>query len=144
MSDGYWTNTARSWLGQGLAMGWGDELEARLRTLSGDETYEEELAAINESYNQYSAENPGASLTGEIVGGFIPTAAALIATPFTGGATAPVAAAPVNSVVVVVASPGYQDGGPSLFPCHDQRRCFQHGRVVRVARRGRKGGGHIV
>jgi len=93
MSDGYWTNTARSWLGQGLAMGWGDELEARLRTLSGDETYEEELAAINESYNQYSAENPGASLTGEIVGGFIPTAAALIATPFTGGATAPVAAA---------------------------------------------------
>ena len=93
MSDGYWTNTARSWLGQGLAMGWGDELEARLRTLSGDETYEEELAAINESYNQYSAENPGASLTGEIVGGFIPTAAALIATPFTGGAAAPVAAA---------------------------------------------------
>lgn len=93
MSDGYWTNTARSWLGQGLAMGWGDELEARLRTLSGDETYEEELAAINESYNQYAAENPGASLTGEIVGGFIPTAAALIATPFTGGATAPVAAA---------------------------------------------------
>ena len=93
MSDGYWTNTARSWLGQGLAMGWGDELEARLRTMSGDETYEEELAAINESYNQYSAENPGASLTGEIVGGFLPTAAALIATPFTGGAAAPVAAA---------------------------------------------------
>ena len=93
MADGYWTNTARSWLGQGLAMGWGDELEARLRTMSGDETYEEELAAINESYDQYAAENPGASLTGEIVGGFLPTAAALIATPFTGGAAAPVAAA---------------------------------------------------
>ena len=54
MADNYWGNTARAVLGQGLAMGWGDELEAKIRTMSGDETYEEELAMIADSYDVYA------------------------------------------------------------------------------------------
>lgn len=92
MADGYWKNTARSWLGQGLAMGWGDELEARIRAI-GPETYEDELNKIAAQYGDFRDENPGAALTGELVGGFIPTLASYVATPFTGGAAAPIAAA---------------------------------------------------
>jgi hypothetical protein len=51
MSDNYWANVARASLGQGLALGWGDELEARIRAMSGDETYQEELAMINADYS---------------------------------------------------------------------------------------------
>ena len=43
MADNYWGTSARALLGQGSAMAWGDELEAKIRTMSGDETYEEEL-----------------------------------------------------------------------------------------------------
>ena len=50
MADNYFGNLARATLGQGLAMGWGDELEAKLRSLRGPETYEEELAMIQDSY----------------------------------------------------------------------------------------------
>ena len=93
MADNYWGNTARAVLGQGLAMGWGDELEAKLRTMSGDETYEEELAMIADSYTQFSDENPMTAIGGEIAGSFLPTVAAYAAAPFTGGATAPLAVA---------------------------------------------------
>jgi len=95
MADNYWGNMSRAVLGQGLAMGWGDELEARIRTMSGDETYEEELNMINDSYDQFSEDNPASAILGEIGGGFIPMAASMIATPFTGGAAAPIAAANV-------------------------------------------------
>lgn len=93
MADNYWGNTARAVLGQGLAMGWGDELEAKIRTMSGDETYEEELAMIADSYDVYADENPLTAIGGEIAGSLLPTAAAYLATPFTGGATAPLAIA---------------------------------------------------
>ena len=93
MADNYWGNTARAALGQGLAMGWGDELEAKIRTMSGDETYEEELAMIADSYDSYAEENPGTALGAEIAGSFIPTIAAYALAPFTGGATAPLAVA---------------------------------------------------
>jgi len=92
-TDNYWGNTARAVLGQGLAMGWGDELEAKIRTMSGDETYEEELAMIANSYDSYADENPMTALGGEIAGSFLPTVAAYAAAPFTGGATAPLAIA---------------------------------------------------
>ena len=93
MADNYWGNTARAVLGQGLAMGWGDELEAKIRTMSGDETYEEELAMIADSYKPYAEENPLTAIGGEIAGSLLPTAAAYLAAPFTGGATAPLAIA---------------------------------------------------
>ena len=93
MANNYWGNMSRAVLGQGLAMGWGDELEARIRTLSGDETYEEELNAINESYANFSEENKGAALAGEIAGGFVPLIGSYLATGLTGGAAAPAAIA---------------------------------------------------
>lgn len=93
MANNYWGNSARAFLGQGAAMAWGDELEAKLRTMSGDETYEQELAMIADSYDAYEDENPKTALGLEIAGSFLPTAAAYLAAPFTGGATAPIAAA---------------------------------------------------
>ena len=93
MADNYWGNSARALLGQGLAMGWGDELEAKIRTMSGDETYEQELAMIADSYDAYEDENSGTALGLEIAGSFLPTVAAYAAAPFTGGATAPLAVA---------------------------------------------------
>ena len=93
MADNYWGNMSRAVLGQGLAMGWGDELEAKIRTLSGDETYEEELDAINKSYNQFSEENQGAALAGEVAGGFVPLIGSYLATGLSGGAAAPAAIA---------------------------------------------------
>ncbi len=85
--DNYYTNTARALFGQGLAMGWGDEIEAKLRSFSGDETYAQELAKINKEYDKYAEENSGLSFGLELAGGFLPTIAALLATPFTGGAS---------------------------------------------------------
>tara|TARA_R110000737_G_C14616927_1_gene492118 strand:- start:193 stop:2304 length:2112 start_codon:yes stop_codon:yes gene_type:complete len=85
MADNYWGNLARAGLGQGLAMGWGDELEAKIRTLSGDETYQEELAMINADYNQFNQDNPYSAGIAEIGGSLVPTAVAALGTPFTGG-----------------------------------------------------------
>ncbi|MFM7010379.1 MAG: hypothetical protein ACKO0Z_13795 [Betaproteobacteria bacterium] len=83
---------ARATLGQGLGMGWGDEAEAWLRSkLSGSKGYESELAKINQEYAQYSKENPFVAPALEFTGGAAPALAAMLATPATGGATAPVA-----------------------------------------------------
>ena len=84
---------ARSVLGQGLGLGWGDEGEAWLRSKLGDERYEDALAEIQASNRAYAENNPIGSIVGEVAGGLIPTAAAYLATPFTGGAAAPAAAA---------------------------------------------------
>jgi len=85
MADNYWGNLARAGLGQGLAMGWGDELESKIRTLSGDETYQEELAMINASYDPFLESNPYSAGIAEIGGSLVPTAISALATPFTGG-----------------------------------------------------------
>ncbi len=78
---------ARNVIGQGLLLGWGDEAEAWVRSKLGEGTYEEAVAEIRAGNEAYSEDSPYASLAGEIVGGLIPTAAALVATPFTGGAS---------------------------------------------------------
>ena len=78
---------ARNVIGQGLLLGWGDEAEAWVRSKLGEGTYEEAVAEIRAGNKAYSEDSPYASLAGEIVGGLIPTAAALVATPFTGGAS---------------------------------------------------------
>jgi len=83
---------ARAVLGQGLGMGWGDEAEAWLRSkLTGSKGYESELAKINQEYAQYSKENPFVAPALEFGGGAAPALAAMLATPVTGGASAPVA-----------------------------------------------------
>jgi hypothetical protein len=73
-------------------MGWGDEAEAWLRSkLAGSKGYESELARINQEYAQYSKENPFVAPALEFGGGAAPALAAMLATPATGGASAPVA-----------------------------------------------------
>ncbi|NCX32147.1 MAG: hypothetical protein EBX18_06515 [Actinobacteria bacterium] len=79
---------------QGLTFNTADEIEAAFRAgaISGPE-YENQLARVRAGIKQYEEQYPGRVFTGELVGGLLPTAAALIAAPFTGGATAPAAAA---------------------------------------------------
>lgn len=84
-------NLVRSILGQGLAMGWGDEAEAWLRSKLGDEEYEKALAEIRGEYGTFSEESPVLSGVGEFTGGAIPAVAAFL-TPG-GQAAAPVAGA---------------------------------------------------
>jgi len=99
---------------QGLTFNTADEIEASMRalmskgmsafdaqqTLSGLVTgekpqsqYDKELARVRAGIKQYEEQYPGRAFTGELVGGLVPTAAALIAAPFTGGATGPAAVA---------------------------------------------------
>ena len=83
----------RSFL-QGLTFNTADEIEAAFKAgaISGPE-YQNQLARVRAGIKQYEEQYPGRSFTGELVGGLVPTAAALIAAPFTGGATAPTAVA---------------------------------------------------
>ena len=86
-------NIARSVLGEGLAMGWGDEAEALVRSKLTDEDYADIIKRIRAQNEAYAEKHPIASLTGEIAGGVLPTIASFAALPFTGGASAPVVAA---------------------------------------------------
>jgi hypothetical protein len=71
-------NLVRSILGQGLAMGWGDEAEAWLRSKLGDEEYEKALTEIRSEYGTFSEESPVLSGVGEIAGGAIPAVASFL------------------------------------------------------------------
>jgi len=77
---------------QGLTFNTADEIEAAFRAgaISGPE-YQNQLSRVRAGIKQYEEQYPGRAFTGELVGGLLPTAAALIAAPFTGGATAPTA-----------------------------------------------------
>ena len=86
-------NFTRALLGQGIGMGWGDEAEAWLRSKVGEETYEQELEKINRGYSEFSQRNPFLTPLTEFAGGVLPMVASYVATPFTGGAAAPAAAA---------------------------------------------------
>jgi len=83
----------RSFL-QGLTFNTADEIEAAFRAgaISGPD-YQNQLARVRTGIKQYEEQYPGRSFAGELVGGLVPTAAALIAAPFTGGATGPAAVA---------------------------------------------------
>jgi hypothetical protein len=82
-------NDARALLGQGVAMGWGDELEAAYRaygpgamqafgatlTTPGaapPPAYDKELAALRAKYAAYAKRNPGRSATLETAGSVLP------------------------------------------------------------------------
>jgi hypothetical protein len=112
---------------QGLTFNTADEIEAGMRalmskgmsafdaqqTLSGLVTgqqpqsqYEKELSRVRAGIKQYEEQYPGRAFTGELVGGLLPTAAALMAAPFTGGATAPAAAAGAARTVAALPTLG--------------------------------------
>jgi len=71
--------------GQGLTFDWGDELVARVKSISPNLSYEEALAFERQMLN-IAREKPG-SLKYELAGSLIPTLVGLSLTPFTGGAS---------------------------------------------------------
>mgnify|MGYP003632146767 CR=1 FL=1 len=95
------TDVARNILGQGLLLGWGDELEGLVRSKFGDETYEDAVKQIRAENETYSTENPYGALAGEIAGGFIPTIGALALTPFTGGSSTALAAGNIGRLATM-------------------------------------------
>jgi hypothetical protein len=56
-------------LAQGATFGFADELESLMKSLSGQGTYEQNLAALELAKQKYGQENPKTALTTEIVGG---------------------------------------------------------------------------
>ena len=82
-NSNYAGNLARA-VGQGITFGFGDELEARFRALTGDRSYDEEVADIRESIEQFRETNPVAAYGSEIVGS-IPTGLGLAGLALRGG-----------------------------------------------------------
>jgi hypothetical protein len=72
-------------------LGWGDEAEAYLRSKVGEREYERELEDIRRGYGEFAQRRPYLSFGAEFAGGALPAVGAALATPATGGATAPVA-----------------------------------------------------
>lgn len=78
---------ARSAVGQGLFFGYGDEIEAKIRSLVGKKTYEELLPEIRASLKAYEQDFPLQSITNEVIGS-IPSG--ILLTLGTGGFATPV------------------------------------------------------
>lgn len=71
-SDGYLANLARTGLGQGALLGFGDEIEAGLTTgfgLLGD--YDKKVANVRGQVRDFADENPMTALAAEIGGGLV-------------------------------------------------------------------------
>jgi hypothetical protein len=65
-------------LGQGLAMGWSDEAEARARSAVSGRSYEDELRQIRREYADFSERNPIGAPLAEFVGGVVPSVAGML------------------------------------------------------------------
>ena len=94
--------------GQGLSFNWSDEAIAGIKALSPNITYEDALSQERE-INRLAREKPG-SLKYEIGGAFIPTIAALAATPFTGGTSAAATAPTWMRLLGIGATQGFAYG----------------------------------
>ena len=79
----YAGNLARA-IGQGVTFGFGDELEAGVRSLVGDRSYDEEVADIRKSISEFRETNPVAAYGSEFVGS-IPTGVGLAGLALRGG-----------------------------------------------------------
>jgi len=90
----------RSAIGQGLAMGGGDEAEAYARSLISGTPYESELARVRSELAVARAERPTQMAVGEFGGALAPAAAATL---LSGGAAAPVAAARTAGLAAQIA-----------------------------------------
>ena len=64
-------DVARFGLGQGLALGFGDEIEAGVTSLFGDETYDEAVGRIRADMDDYRRDNAGKALAMELGGGLL-------------------------------------------------------------------------
>ena len=59
---------ARSFLGQGLAFGFGDEIEAKLRSLLNGTSFEDEVNDVRREIRRFAEANPALATGSEIVG----------------------------------------------------------------------------
>ena len=67
------TNLVRSFLGQGTALGFGDEIEAYVRSKINDsKSYDELLTEIRADIDKFKDENPALAYGSEIAGSLIP------------------------------------------------------------------------
>jgi len=66
------TGTGRS-IGQGVLLGFGDELEAMVRSI-GDRSYDEIVAEIRGEIKEFEKQYPATAITTEIIGAIAPTA----------------------------------------------------------------------
>lgn len=79
----YFGNLLRTGAGQGLLLGLGDELEASFRTAASVFTdnpldYKEIRDEVRKEIKRFQTDNPGVAITSEIVGGLVPTVAAMV------------------------------------------------------------------
>ena len=79
----YAGNLARA-IGQGVTFGFGDEIEAGIRSLGSDRSYDEEVADIRKSISQFRDTNPVAAYGSEFVGS-VPTGFGLAGLALRGG-----------------------------------------------------------
>jgi len=89
----YLGNLGRTTVGQGLLLGLGDELEAGFRSAASRFTdepraYKEIRDEVLKEIKRFQIDNPGVAITAEVVGGLVPTVAAMVT-----GVGAPAAAA---------------------------------------------------
>ncbi len=75
----YLAGLVRSAIGQGAALGWGDEGMAVLRSLVGSETYDEAVKDERAKIAAFRRENPTIAPTAEILGGFATPGLGLLA-----------------------------------------------------------------
>jgi len=64
---------AGKFLGQGASLGYGDEIEARARSLVGPESYDQELAAIRLGMDEYREDHGGRAIAAEMAGAVLPS-----------------------------------------------------------------------
>jgi hypothetical protein len=91
--SGDYKNLARAAIEEGLLWNQGNKLEAGARSYLTGEPYEDIRQRIRDEQAIYSHKNPVESAAAQVVGGFLPAILASMATPATGGATAPIAGA---------------------------------------------------
>ena len=77
----------RSFLGQGVGMGFGDEIEAGLRSIFSNKSYDEIVSEVRTEIDEYKKEFPITATTSEIAGSIAPIIAATVLSG--GTATAP-------------------------------------------------------
>jgi hypothetical protein len=92
---------------QGLSLGWGEEIEAAIRSVvpesMGGREYVEIRDELRNKLNTYKQENPKTAITAEIAGAFLPVVISLV---YSGGTTAPALAPTIMNMMKVGATTG--------------------------------------
>lgn len=79
----YAGNLLRSAVGQGFGLGLGDEIEGAINSglsqfSDNPKTYQQARGIARSKVKQFQADNPGVAITSEIIGGLVPTIAAML------------------------------------------------------------------